>query len=189
MFPRRGTDRGHNKNTHHPDVNNCGINNATNQNSNKNSKDNINKNNSDEKPPPPVDKSESRCESKNDNKDDEKYTSDNEQSSTAEFEHIIVIGETGVGKSSLIKLLTGHQGIQVSDSSDPCTQHIRPYTLSKYKNTLIYDTQGAQDCCKFESGYNDSDTENTEAKESKNDCAEIEMSKYLKSNDKIIEFG
>ena len=83
--------------------------------------------------------------------------------------HILVIGETGVGKSSLVKLLTGFSGIKTASDSNPCTKQTSFYKLSKHKNTIIYDTKGAQDCCK---NYNNNPKlrlQSMESDDSKND--------------------
>ena len=68
------------------------------------------------------------------------------------IEHIIVIGNTGLGKSSLIKLLTNTSEIKTGGRAESCTTETAAYGLKipdKDNNTaihaLIYDTQGTQD--------------------------------------------
>ena len=70
-----------------------------------------------------------------------------------DIEHIIVIGNTGLGKSSLIKLLTKNNQIKTANTGDSCTSDTQAYPLTitdkNHNNTvihaLIYDTQGTQD--------------------------------------------
>ena len=69
-----------------------------------------------------------------------------------DIEHTIVIGNTGLGKSSLIKLLTKNSGIKTADNEDACTTETQPYPLTitdkdnnEIIHSLIYDTQGTQD--------------------------------------------
>ena len=77
------------------------------------------------------------------------------------IQHIVVIGDTGVGKSSLVKLLTNDEKIEISKRSDPksCTKETSHYIMnSRYTETTmantkcqtmqlsyIYDTKGTQD--------------------------------------------
>ena len=60
-------------------------------------------------------------------------------------QHIVVLGDTGVGKSSLIKLLTKNDAVKTSTPDDPnaCTKNIQWYIMED--GNLIYDTQGTQD--------------------------------------------
>ena len=85
-----------------------------------------------------------------------------------DYIHVLVIGDTGAGKSSLIKLITGDDSIQVSDekNSQSCTKEINGYqycacnykqekTDKAHKNNYnvlklskifyFYDTMGTQD--------------------------------------------
>jgi ribosome biogenesis GTPase A len=46
------------------------------------------------------------------------------------MKRILVYGTTGVGKSSLIKLITGIQEIETGDSASGCTKDARPYKFN-----------------------------------------------------------
>ena len=56
---------------------------------------------------------------------------------------IVVLGKTGVGKSSLIKTMTSNQTIRVSGGSDSCTKNMGFY-LDR-NNILWIDTVGGMD--------------------------------------------
>ena len=79
-----------------------------------------------------------------------------------DVEHIIVIGNTGLGKSLLIKLLTKNNKIKTANTTEACTTETQAYPLTitdKGNNntsihSLIYDTQGTQDT---KDNSNDSD--------------------------------
>ena len=58
---------------------------------------------------------------------------------TKEKLNVLVVGETGVGKSSLIKAITGNSNILTSDSVKGCTFSI---SSSNYDNITFYDTCG-----------------------------------------------
>ena len=73
-------------------------------------------------------------------------------SSQTDIEHIIVIGNTGLGKSSLVKLLTKNIEIKTANTAAACTTETQPYPLTitdkdnnSVVHSLIYDTQGTQD--------------------------------------------
>ena len=90
-----------------------------------------------------------------------------------DIEHIIVIGNTGLGKSSLIKLLTKNNTIKTANTTDACTTHTQCYPLkitdkdndnNKVIHSLIYDTQGTQDT-KDNNHDNDNDKNSMSTKE------------------------
>ena len=92
--------------------------------------------------------------------------------------HILVIGKTNVGKSSLIRLITNDETIKVAkaDDTNSCTKDIACYLTSKFdesnKNqilTCFYDTQGTQDSDAL-------DQEKDDQKKNDNNCNESNMS-------------
>ena len=58
--------------------------------------------------------------------------------------YVIVIGDNGVGKSSLIKLLTNYDKIETSSGTDACTKEITFYGLLE-ENVCYIDTRGTED--------------------------------------------
>ena len=57
--------------------------------------------------------------------------------------NIILFGETGVGKSSLINLMAGAKVAQTSGDSDACTMTYRPYSFQVHGiSYTIWDTHG-----------------------------------------------
>ncbi|KAF8123359.1 P-loop containing nucleoside triphosphate hydrolase protein, partial [Boletus edulis] len=57
--------------------------------------------------------------------------------------HIIFMGETGSGKSSIINLITGDNRAAVSNDSMPCTSHFVSYEVSVEGRTYrLWDTPG-----------------------------------------------
>lgn len=57
--------------------------------------------------------------------------------------NIILFGETGVGKSSLVNLIAGKEVAPISSDSDACTLSFRPYTFQVYgASYTIWDTRG-----------------------------------------------
>ena len=101
------------------------------------------------------------------NENDETKTNNSVVSNLDDMEHIIVIGNTGLGKSSLIKLLTKNGEIKTANSADSCTTKTQAYPLTitdKDNNTvnvihsLIYDTQGTQDTKTISKDLDNDDT-------------------------------
>ena len=67
-----------------------------------------------------------------------------------DYIHILVIGDSGAGKSSLIRLLTGDESIKIADSNDSesCTTDIEYYLYPIWDDSkllYLYDTPGTQD--------------------------------------------
>ena len=58
--------------------------------------------------------------------------------------YVIVIGDNGVGKSSLIKLLTNYDKIATSSTSKSCTMDTTFYDLLE-KDLCFIDTRGTED--------------------------------------------
>lgn len=56
---------------------------------------------------------------------------------------ILLLGSTGTGKSSIVRLLTGDNSIEVSDKSESCTKQTDFYVFENY---VFIDTRGFQDC-------------------------------------------
>ena len=57
--------------------------------------------------------------------------------------NIILFGETGVGKSSLVNLIAGKEVAQTSGDSDACTMTYRPYSFQVHGiSYTIWDTRG-----------------------------------------------
>ncbi|TFK19614.1 hypothetical protein FA15DRAFT_648111 [Coprinopsis marcescibilis] len=57
--------------------------------------------------------------------------------------NIILFGECGVGKSSIINLIAGHHQAGVSSSAKGCTLHATPYNVSVCGHSLtLWDTAG-----------------------------------------------
>ena len=57
--------------------------------------------------------------------------------------NIILFGETGVGKSSLVNLIAGEEVAQTSGDSDACTMTYRPYCFQVHEiSYTIWDTRG-----------------------------------------------
>ena len=58
--------------------------------------------------------------------------------------YTIVIGDTGVGKSSLIRLLTNYNNIDISSGAQSCTENTTFYALLE-KDVCFIDTRGTED--------------------------------------------
>ena len=68
--------------------------------------------------------------------------------------HVLLFGETGVGKSSLINLLAGWQIASVSPDSAPCTLDASEYQFQLGSTTIrLWDTVGLEEPEKGPTGY------------------------------------
>ncbi|KAN0090684.1 P-loop containing nucleoside triphosphate hydrolase protein [Tylopilus felleus] len=68
--------------------------------------------------------------------------------------HVLLFGETGVGKSSLINLLAGWQIASVSPDSAPCTLDASEYQFQLGSTTIrLWDTVGLEEPEKGPNGY------------------------------------
>lgn len=68
--------------------------------------------------------------------------------------HVLLFGETGVGKSSLINLLAGWQIASVSPDSAPCTLDSSEYQFQLGSTTIrLWDTVGLEEPEKGPNGY------------------------------------
>ena len=68
--------------------------------------------------------------------------------------HVLLFGETGVGKSSLINLLAGWQIASVSPDSTPCTLDSSEYQFQLGSTTIrLWDTVGLEEPEKGPNGY------------------------------------
>ena len=68
--------------------------------------------------------------------------------------HVLLFGETGVGKSSLINLLAGWQLASVSPDSAPCTMDASEYQFQLGSTTIrLWDTVGLEEPEKGPNGY------------------------------------
>ncbi|KAG9316170.1 P-loop containing nucleoside triphosphate hydrolase protein [Chiua virens] len=68
--------------------------------------------------------------------------------------HVLLFGETGVGKSSLINLLAGWQIASVSPDSAPCTLDASEYQFQLGTTTIrLWDTVGLEEPEKGPNGY------------------------------------